>query len=71
MKRLVSGKEIKEVLMTEGRIITWNNESALKEPRYYRYNSKLNVVEYSDDKINWKESRKHIDSFNEEWIVIE
>lgn len=71
MKRLVNGEEIKKVLVTEGRIITWNNESALKEPRYYRYNAKLNVVEYSDNKIHWKESRKEIDSFDDEWIVVD
>lgn len=58
-------------LFLDGIIITWNNEASFKEPRFYRFNSKDKVIEYSDNIINWNKSNKTLKSFKGEWRNIE
>lgn len=46
--------------------------SNITEKRLYRFNNKLNFIEYSDDNKIWNESNMKIEDFeNNEWIIFE
>jgi len=64
-------KEEIEKKIKEGAIV-YIEGSNVTEKRLYRFNNKLNALEYSDDNNIWKESNMNIDELkNNEWIIYE
>ena len=64
-------KEELEKKIKEG-VIVYIEGSNVIEKRLYRFNNKLNALEYSDDNKIWKESNMNIDELkNNEWIIYE
>ena len=64
-------KEELEKKIKEG-VIVYIEGSNVTEKRLYRFNNKLNALEYSDDNKIWKESNINIDELkNNEWIIYE
>lgn len=64
-------KEELEKKIKEG-VIVYIEGSNVTEKRLYRFNNKLNSLEYSDDNKIWKESNMNIDELkNNEWIIYE
>lgn len=63
----VKGEDVIKALK-KGEIITWNNPTSLVEPRFYRY--KNEIIEYTDNLIEWKNSSKTLVDFEDEWLVV-
>lgn len=73
--RIVKGEDVIEILLT-GKIITWNNPSGLRQPRFYKHNTNNEALEYSDDLRNWNKSSRNFKDFKRElssceWLVVE
>lgn len=74
-KRIEDMKNPATKALLEGKVVVWGKFPELSiPPRYYRYNSNDNCIEYTDDKCNWNKSTSfELKNFNEKepWQIVE
>ena len=66
---MMKGKETVESLKNGAVIYT--AQSIKSERRLYRYNNIEKVIEYTDDNVNWKNSKMKLEDFELEYWMIE
>lgn len=63
-----SGLDVKNKLLNG--CVIYLVEDGCYEKRLYRYNNSFNIVEYSDDYLNWKPSSMQLDDFTKNhWSI--